>query len=70
MRVPVVESAPNELKYPMRSDTLPNAQHFREEAHRIRSDAEHVTDEMVRNKLLDIAGQYDKLAESVDDQSR
>jgi len=47
---------------PMRSDPPPNAVYYREEARRIRREAEHVKDEKTRRQMLDIADQYDRLA--------
>jgi hypothetical protein len=50
----------------MRSDPPPNAQRHREEARRIRRAAKRITDEKIRRQMLDIADQYDRLAESVE----
>jgi hypothetical protein len=40
----------------------PTAQHYRDEARRVRREAEHVKDETRRQQMLDIAAQYDRLA--------
>jgi hypothetical protein len=37
---------------------------------RIRRDAEHMTDEKIRRQLLNIAAQYDRLAESAEHRPR
>jgi hypothetical protein len=50
----------------MRSEPVPTAQYFRDQAARIRIDAARFTDEMNRQQLLNIAAQYDALAESID----
>jgi hypothetical protein len=43
------------------------AQHYREEARRIRRDAEgSTTEDEIRRQMLDIAAQYDRLADSAD----
>jgi hypothetical protein len=47
-----------------RSEQRPYAQRLRDEAWRVRRDAEHITDEKIRRQLDDIAAQYDVLAES------
>jgi F0F1-type ATP synthase membrane subunit b/b' len=44
---------------------LSKAQHCREEAARIRDSAERFTDKKIRRQMLDIAAQYDRLAESL-----
>ena len=41
-------------------------QHYRKEAARIRLDAKRFTGEDIRHQLLDIADQYERLAESLD----
>jgi hypothetical protein len=46
----------------MRSDPPSTAQHFREEAKRIRAKAAVIKDEITREHMLDIAAQYDRLA--------
>ena len=48
------------------SDLPPNAQRYREEARRLRRDAERFTHENMRRQILDIAAQYDRLADSLD----
>jgi hypothetical protein len=50
----------------MRSDPLLKAQHFRKEARRIRRDAKRIIDKENRRQLLDIAAQYDRLAEGLE----
>jgi hypothetical protein len=50
----------------MRSDQLLKAKRFREEARRIRREAELFADELTRRQMLDIAAQYDKLAEKLE----
>jgi len=51
----------------MRSEPQPpTAQYYREKAARIRLDAARFTDEKNRQQLLDIAAQYDRLADSLD----
>jgi len=50
----------------MRSEPAPTAQHYREEAARIRIDAARFTDEQNRQQLFDIAAQYDRMADSLD----
>jgi hypothetical protein len=47
-----------------------SVQLFRKEASRIRRDAERVTGEEIRRQMLDIAAQYDVLAESEERQPR
>lgn len=42
---------------------LASAQHYREDAERIRRDAKRAVDQDVRRQLLDIAEQYEKLAD-------
>jgi hypothetical protein len=42
----------------------PNAQHYRAEARRIRRDAKRITDGALCRQLLDIAAQYDRLADN------
>jgi hypothetical protein len=44
----------------------PNAERYRTEAARLRVDAERFTDENMRQRILDIAAQYDRLADSLD----
>jgi hypothetical protein len=53
-----------------RSEQPLYAERLREEAWRVRRDAEHITDEKIRRQLHDIAAQYDVLAESAERQSR
>jgi hypothetical protein len=53
-----------------RSEQPPYAQRLRDEAWRVRRDAERVTDDKIRDQLLDIAAQYDVLAESAERQPR
>jgi hypothetical protein len=53
----------------MRSDPPPNAQHYRDLARRIRRDAERATSDEVRRQLLNIAAQYETLAENLERQS-
>jgi hypothetical protein len=50
----------------MRLESSPKAQHYREEAARIRLDAARFTGEGVRRQLLDIAAQYERMADSLD----
>jgi hypothetical protein len=45
----------------MRSAPL-KAEHYREEAARLRQTAKHITDERIREQVLDLAAQYDRLA--------
>lgn len=42
------------------------AAHLRDVARRIRRNAELVADERIRQQLLDIAGQYDRLAQALE----
>jgi crotonobetainyl-CoA:carnitine CoA-transferase CaiB-like acyl-CoA transferase len=46
-----------------------SVQHFRDEARRIREVAVHFTNTEIREQMLDIAAQYDVLAESVERRS-
>jgi hypothetical protein len=46
------------------------AQRYREEAERVRRDAEHITDQIIRRQLLDIAAQYERLADNLDPNPR
>jgi hypothetical protein len=50
----------------VRSEPRSNAQRYREEARRIRGDAERIADEKTRRQMLDVAAQYDKLAEDLE----
>jgi hypothetical protein len=57
--IPPVTVEPTEI-----SELPLSARRLRDEAWRIRHDAEHITDEKIRRQLLNIAAQYDRLAES------
>jgi hypothetical protein len=50
----------------MPSKLLLKAQQLRAEAERVRLNAEHFAGQEIRLQLLDIAAQYDRLAESLD----
>jgi hypothetical protein len=50
----------------MRPKLLAEAQRCREEAARLRVDVRRFSDENIRRRILDIAAQYDQLAESLD----
>ena len=54
----------------MRSDAPANAPRYREEARRIRRDAERITDEKTRRQMLDVAAQYDRLADALEGEPR
>jgi hypothetical protein len=54
----------------MRSEPAPNVQRYREEARRIRRDADRFKSESIRRQVLDIAAQYDKLAENLEREPR
>ena len=51
---------------PLDSNLPPNAERYRREAARLHVDAERFTDENMRQQILDIAAQYDRLADSLD----
>jgi hypothetical protein len=53
-----------------KSEPPPNGHRLRDEASRVRRDAERITDEKIRGQLLNIAAQYDRLAESVEHRPR
>jgi hypothetical protein len=43
-----------------------NARHYRQEAERLRREAETMTNASVRDRLIDIARQYEMLADSIE----
>jgi hypothetical protein len=43
-----------------------NALHYHQEAERLRREAETITNASVRGRLIDVARQYDMLAESIE----
>jgi len=47
-----------------------SVQRLRYEARRVRRDAEHITGEVTRRQMLDVADQYDVLAEGEERQPR
>jgi 4'-phosphopantetheinyl transferase EntD len=47
-----------------------SVQHFRGEARRVRRDAERITGDAIRRQMLDVAAQYDVLAEGEERQPR
>lgn len=47
-----------------------SVQHFRDEARRVRRDAAHFTSTEIRRQMLDVAAQYDVLAEGEDRRPR
>jgi hypothetical protein len=54
----------------MQSEPPPSeAQRYREKALRIRGDAESFKDEHMRRQMLDIAAQYDRLADDLEGQA-
>lgn len=62
-----IEIASRSVPRPMQSEpSPPTAQHCREEAARIRLGAVHFTAAAIRRQLLDIAAQYERLADSLD----
>ena len=52
------------------SDAPSNAPRYREQAGRIRRDAERITDEKTRLQMLDVAAQYDRLADALEGEPR
>jgi hypothetical protein len=54
----------------MRSEPPSKAQHYREEARRIRLAAARSTNDNTRQQILDVADQYDALAESLEHEPR
>jgi hypothetical protein len=51
-------------------DDVESAAHYRQEAAKMRKFAESATDSVVRNQLLELAAEYDKLAERADARRR
>jgi hypothetical protein len=47
-----------------------DSQKYHDEAARLRSKAEVVNDRDLRKQLLDIAAQYDRLAQSIEDRAK
>jgi hypothetical protein len=60
----MVALSPVTAEHNGRSEQPLYAQRLRDEAWRVRRDAERITDEKIRRQLLDIAVQYDVLAET------
>ena len=60
----MVSLSPDTEQPALRSDPPPNTQRCRERAQRIRSLAEGITGAETRRQMLDVAAQYDVLAES------